>query len=161
MSGFTICTNSEANCAFLCCLYWIVTSIIDLKTNASAFIESILGLNQLWTIFNNPTRSLMATTFLIGSGHKDDVTLESYTASFEKQHGHCFHGYHMLHVERATTINKTIVNIARKWAMRPLLRFHCDDIGMRHQQDRRRGSISPEPGDECATIATWPHYFSR
>src|SRR5438045_9275373 len=105
MARLTIRTNSEAHCAFLCCLYWIVRSTIDLETNTSAFIKRVLRLNQFWMILNNPTCSLLATAFLICGGHKDDVALEGYTTSFEKEHGHCFHGVHVLHTERTATVN--------------------------------------------------------
>src|SRR6266436_4055601 len=135
MSRFTVCTNTETDCTFLRGLYWIVTPTIDLETNATTLIESILGLNQFWTMLNDPTCSLVSSYFLISGGHKDDVTLEAGTAAFEKQHGHRFHGDNMLHIERATTINKAISYIAREWVMRPLLGFYRDDIGMGHQQE--------------------------
>src|SRR5271169_351182 len=116
MAGLTIRTNTEANGAFLRCLYRIVASTIDLKTTPSTFIERILCLNQFWTIRDNPTRSLVSSNFLISGGHKDDVTLKVYTAAFEKQHGHCLHGDHLLHIKRATSVNKAIGYIPRKWA---------------------------------------------
>src|SRR6516164_10764761 len=122
MTGFTIGTNTEANGAFFSCLNWIVTPAIDLETTTSTFIERILCLDQFWTICNNPTCSLVSSNFLISSRHKDDVTLKAFTAAFEKQHGHCFHGDHMFHIERTTSVNKAVSHISRKWVMRPLLR---------------------------------------
>ena len=44
--------------------------------------------------------------------------------------------------------------------MRPLLRFDCDDIGMRHQQKRGRRPISLEPGNEGAAISARSHYLA-
>src|SRR6184192_2502673 len=103
---------------------------MDLVTTPSAFIERILRLNQFWTILNNPARSLVSSNFLISSSHKDDVTLQAYTTAFEQQHSHCLHDDHLFHIERTTSVNKAVGYISRKWAMRPLLRLHRDNIGM-------------------------------
>src|SRR5207248_10494575 len=137
MAGSTICANSEANRAFLGCLNGIVTPAIDLETTTSTFIQRILCLNQFWTICNNPTCSLVSSDLFISGCHKDDVTFKAYTAAFEKQHDHRFHGDHLFHIERTTSVNKVIGYISRKWVMRPLLRFHRNNIGMRHKQKWR------------------------
>src|SRR5258708_4561727 len=159
-SGPPPCTNTEADRAFLCCLHRVVAAAIDLETTPSTFIERVLGLNQLWTMLNNPARTFMSTALLIGGGHIDDVALKPYTAALEKKHRHCLHSDHLLHIKGTATVNKAICDITREWVMRPLLRLYCDDIGMRHQQEWRRRSIALEPGDECATILARSHYFT-
>src|SRR5260370_16964235 len=106
MSRFTVCTNTETDCTFLRGLYWIVTPTIDLETNATTFIESILGLNQFWTMLNNPTRSLVSSYFLISGGHKDDLTLEAGTPSFSRPHGHPSHVHQHITLPPTPSLNK-------------------------------------------------------
>src|SRR5947209_2531527 len=114
MTGPAIRANTEADCPFLRCLHRIVAATIDLETTPSTFIERVLGLYQLWTILNNPARTLMSTTLLVGGSHIDDVALEPYPAALEKQHGHCLHSDHLLHIQCPTTVNKAIGDITRK-----------------------------------------------
>src|SRR6266571_1765148 len=157
MSGPTICTNAEADGAFLCCLHRVVAAAIDLETTSSPFIERVLGLNELWTMLNHPARTRISPALLISCGHIDDITFELRTRSLEKQHRHCLHRNHLLHIKCPTTVNKALGDITRERAMRPLFRLDCDDIGMRHQQEWRGRSISREPGYECATVPARSH----
>src|SRR5260370_15221737 len=161
MSGPPIRTNTEADRAFLCCLHRVVALAIDLETTPSTFIERVLGLNQLWTVLNNPARTFMSTALLVGGGHIDDVALKPHTVALEKKHRHCLHGDHPLHIQPTPPLNKALTDLTPEWVMRPLLRLDCDDISMRHQQEWRRRSIALEPGDECATILARSHYFTR
>src|SRR5260370_12238691 len=81
MSGPPICTNTEADRAFLCCLHRVVAAAIDLETTPSTFIERVLGLNQLWTMLNNPAPTFISTALLIRGAHIDHVALNPAPAS--------------------------------------------------------------------------------
>src|SRR5713226_1174030 len=120
MSRSAMGANTEADCAFLCCLHRVVAAAIDLNTAPSTFIERVLGLNELRAMLNHPARAFLSATLLIGGGHIDDVALEPYSGSLEKKHAHGLHSDHLLHIKCPSSINKAIGNIAREGAMRPL-----------------------------------------
>src|SRR5690349_1898319 len=102
MAWLTIRANTKSNSAVHRRLNWIVPSTIDLKTNSSTFIERIFSPDQFGTILYNPTRTLRSSDFLISGCHKDDISFQTDTTAFEKQHGHCLHGDHVFHIECAT-----------------------------------------------------------
>ena len=124
----------------------------DIHGEAAKFADGVFHAREhISVFFHHKTRAIIATGFFIAQDTQEHIAGQRQTFGFGAQERRRHHRHTTFHIQRATTPDHAISQIAGKRRMIPVLIGCADDIDMTIKQQRRRVAFAFDPRHQI-----WP-----